>query len=167
MPLPAVASGPSVAWQMTAVIWALAIGGWDVFRRRIPNVLTLGAVLVAVGSLALTGASPLGADSVSVLTGGAVALLFTLPGYFARKLGAGDVKLLLAVALLGGAVATLVSFVIGALVAGAVAGAWVVLGPRFGLPLPTGKQLPFGAALALGFTVAVIGGHVGNLPWPR
>lgn len=167
MPLQAAASGPSVAWQMTAVVWALAIGGWDVFRRRIPNALTFAAALAAAASLAFRGASPLGADSASVLAGGGAALLFTLPGYLMRKLGAGDVKLLLAVALLGGLAATLISFVVGALITGAVAVAWILLGYRFGLSAPTGKQLPFGAALALGFVVAVVSGQVGGLPWPR
>lgn len=167
MPLPTVAAGPISAWQVTAVAWALAIGAWDLSRRRVPNLLTLGAVAVAAAWLAVTGASPLGADLVSVLSGAGFALLVTLPGYFTRTLGAGDVKLLLAIALLGGILPTLVSFVVGALTAGAVALVWLMFGSRFGWPPIAGRTLPFGAALALGFVVAVVAGQLGALAWPR
>lgn len=152
---------------MTAVIWACAIGFWDLSRRRIPNFLTFGAGAAALGVLAATGASPLGADARSVLAGVGLGLVLTLPGYFLRQLGAGDVKLLVAVALLGGTAATLASFVLGALAAGAAAAARLVLGPRLGLPPATGRHLPFGACLALGFVVAVIGGQAGWLPAVR
>jgi len=165
MPLPAIASGPTSVWQVMAVTWALVIGGWDLYKRRIPNVLTFGAVAVAAIWLAMTGASPLGASAGSVLSGIGFGLLVTLPGYFTRKLGAGDVKLLLAIALLGGIVPTLVSFVVGALLAGAVAVVWLMFGSRFGWPPSGGKVLPFGAALALGFVVAVIGSQFGGIPW--
>lgn len=167
MPLPGAAASAMAAWQMTAVVWALAIGGWDLFRRRVPNVLIFAAIFLAAGNLALSGVSPLGADGVSVLAGVGLALVLTLPGYLTRKLGAGDVKLLVAIALLGGALPVLTSFVLGALATGAAAVAWLLLGPRFGLPPLVGKRLPFGTALALGFLAAVAAGHAGNLPWPR
>lgn len=167
MPLPAVGSGHAATWQTMAVVWALAVGGWDFSRRRIPNVLTFGVIPVAIGKLAMTGTSPLGADGLSMLAGAAFALLLTLPGYLAHKLGAGDVKLLVAIALLGGTLSVLASFMIGALAAGVAAGAWLALGPRLGLPPAAGRRLPFGAALALGFVAAVAGGQAGDLPWPR
>lgn len=154
-------------WQVMTLVWALVIGGWDLSRRRVPNVLTFGAAAVAATWLVLTGASPLGAGLGSVLYGLGFALLVTLPGYLARKLGAGDVKLLLAIALLGGVVPTLVSFVIGALVAGAAALLWLMFGHRLGLPPIRGRTLPFGAALALGFVVAVLSGQVGDVAWPH
>lgn len=167
MPLLGSVAAPSAAWQMTVVVWALAVGGWDLVRRRIPNVLIFGAVFMAAGNLALTGISPLGADGASVLLGAGLALLFTLPGYLARQLGAGDVKLLVVIALLGGALPTLTSFVIGALAAGLGAGVWLFLNSRFGLPAIKDRRLPFGTALALGFVVAVAAGRADGLPWPR
>lgn len=152
-------------WEVAAVVWAFAIGGWDFFHRRIPNVLVAAATLAALGNWVVSGASPLGASGVSMVAGGGLSLLLTLPGYLMRQLGAGDVKLLLAIALLGGAAAAVASFVVGALTAGAAAGAWVLVGPRFGLPPPAGRRLPFGACLALGFAVAVLSGQTGELRW--
>ncbi|HJW24507.1 MAG TPA: prepilin peptidase [Rhodocyclaceae bacterium] len=167
MPALALPAGGAQGWGVLAVLWAFAIGYWDLQCRRVPNVLTFGAILVALASFAVTGASPLGADGISILAGAGLALILTLPGYLLRQLGAGDVKLLLAVALLGGTMATLVSFVVGSLTSVAAAGAWVFWGPRFGHVPSSGKWLPFGAALALGFAVAVVSGQVGQLPWLR
>lgn len=149
---------------MTAVTWAFIIAYWDLSRRRIPNILTFGAALAALGSLAATGVSPLGSSAVSMAVGCGLALLLTLPGYFTNKLGAGDVKLLLAIALLAGATTTLASFVVGALTAGIAAVAWILLGTRLGLPPAAGKHLPFGAGLAMGFVTAVTAAHLGWLP---
>ncbi|MBS1188260.1 MAG: Peptidase prepilin type [Rhodocyclaceae bacterium] len=167
MPFLALPAGGVNGWGAAAVLWAFAVGYWDIRYRRVPNVLTGGAALAALASLAVTGVSPLGVDGLSMLAGAALALVVTVPGFLVRQLGAGDVKLLVAIALLGGAAATVVSFAIGALTSLAALGAWVSLGPRFGLTPASGKWLPFGAALALGFVVAVFGGQVGQLPWLR
>lgn len=161
------AVGISQLWMAVSVLWAVALGYSDFRRRRLPNVLTLGAGAFGLLSLAVTGASPLGASGMSMLAGSGLALILTLPGYFLRQLGAGDVKLLLAVALLGGSAAVLATFVIGALVTVAVAGAWIFLGPRFGLVAGSGRWLPFGAGLALGFAWAAVSGQVGDVSWPR
>lgn len=165
MPLSAAAMPP--IGETISVAWACTLVYWDWRYRRLPNVLTLGAGLVGVAFLAITGASPLGAGGTSMLAGSGLALLLTLPGYFLRQLGAGDVKLLVAVALLGGSAAALVAFVIGSLATITAAGAWVFLGARFGLLPGSGKWLPFGASLAVGFVVAVVFGQVGEVPWPR
>jgi len=158
-------AGGLPGWGMAVLLWAFALGYWDLRHRRLPNALTFAAALAGLGSWAILGASPLGASGMSMLAGSGIALLLTVPGYLLHKLGAGDVKLLVAVALLGGVAATLVSFVVGALIAGIGAGARALLGSRFGLPpVAAGRQLPFGTALALGFAVAVLGGHVGDLP---
>lgn len=149
-----------------AVIWSVAIASMDVAQRRVPNALTFGAMLLAVIAFFWTGLSPLGAGGASMLIGATLSLVLTLPGYLTHKLGAGDVKLLLAIALLGGTAAVLTSFVVGTLTIVVVAVCWVWLGPGFGFSYPGGKSLPFGAALALGFVVAVIRGHVGDVPWP-
>lgn len=154
--------------QFAAVGWALVVGIEDIRRRRIPNALTYGAMLVGIAGWLVSGSAPLGTSGISLLSGAAVGLLFTIPGYLVGKLGAGDVKLLLAIAFLGGFPAVLTSFVVGALVAGAIAVAWLTLGARFGMiPMAAGRQLPFGAALALGYIAAVVGGQTGGISWPR
>lgn len=162
---PALAAAPVAGlpgWSAAVVLWAFALGYWDIQWRRLPNAMTLGAALAGLASWGFTGASSLGATGMSMLMGAALALMLTLPGYFFRQLGGGDVKLLLAVAVLGGVQATLTTFVVGAL----AAVGWLVLSLRIGLPT-TGRRLPFGAALALGFAVAVIFGQTGDLAWLR
>ncbi len=153
--------------DMTTIVWGVALGYWDIRYRRLPNVLTFGAALAGLGSWLITGASPLGASALSMLAGAGVALLLTVPGYLLRQLGAGDVKLLVAIALLGGASMTLASFVAGSLLAGAVVVAWIFLGPRFGLPPLAGRRLPFGACLAAGLVAALLSGQVSDPPWLR
>lgn len=148
------------------VVWSVAVVGMDIVMLRVPNSLTFGATLLALIAFFWTGLSPLGAGGTSMLIGTTLSLVLTLPGYLTHKLGAGDVKLLLAIALLGGTAAVLTSFVVGTLIIGVVAVCWMWLGPWFGFRYPGGKSLPFGAALALGFGVAVLRGHIGDVPWP-
>lgn len=116
--------------------------------------------------LLTSGSSPLGASTTAILGGVVLALLFTLPGYFSRRLGAGDVKMLLAIALLGGALAVLWSFAIGSLLTVGMALAWRQFGPGlgFGLPVP-GRSLPLGTGMAVGFIVVLISGQTGGIPW--
>ncbi|HZX32440.1 MAG TPA: prepilin peptidase [Rhodocyclaceae bacterium] len=154
-------------WVGLSALWAVALAYSDCRHRRLPNVATLGGGLIGLLALAVTGTSPLGASGMSMLAGSGLALLLTLPGYFLRQLGAGDVKLLLAVALLGGTAAVLAAFVVGALVTVAAAGLWIFVAPRFGLMPGSGRWLPFGAGLALGFVLAIAGGQVGEVQWPQ
>jgi prepilin peptidase CpaA len=158
------AAGSSVG-AMAVLPWAALVGYWDLRYRRIPNGLTFGAMSVGIVDWALAGASPLGAGGAFMAIGAGLALLLTLPGYFLRQLGAGDVKLLLAIALLGGTAAVLISFVLGALGAAAVVGVRLLVGPGLGLAPVAGRWLPFGACLAMGFIVAVLTGQTGALPW--
>ncbi|WP_374276933.1 prepilin peptidase [Azonexus sp.] len=132
------------------VIWALSVAAMDIAQRRIPNFLVGGAAFVCLFALAWIGQAPLGGEPWSVAGGLALALLLTLPGYLMRQLGAGDVKMLMAVATMGGYVLVVQTFVIGSLLAaGLVFFYWRF--PREQAParLP-GKYLPFGAALAVG-----------------
>lgn len=133
-----------------AVVWALSVAALDIVQRRIPNFLVGGAALVCIFVLAWIGQAPLGGEGRAVAGGLALALLLTLPGYLTRQLGAGDVKMLMAVATMGGYVLVVQTFVIGSLLAaGLVFFYWRF--PRAQAParLP-GKYLPFGAALAVG-----------------
>lgn len=144
------------------ILWAGAAGAVDLIYRRLPNILTLGGLVVALAFLVFFGVSPLGASAVAVAEGVVIALVLTMPGYLMRSLGAGDVKFLLAIAAFGGLKATLVCFVLAALLMFAPA-VLAFLAPRFGLPPINGKHLPFGTTLAAGFILALAGGQVGDL----
>src|SRR5437762_8698439 len=77
-----------------AVAVALVACVFDLRSRRIPNVLTLGAALVAfIASGLAGGSSALGAS----LAGWALAAAIWLPCYLLGGMGAGDVKLMAAI----------------------------------------------------------------------
>jgi len=136
--------------EMIVVAWCFSISLADLYARRIPNYLTLGACLIATGWLLTTGHTMLGAHWQSVAVGVIASLLLTVPAYAARMLGAGDVKLLLAIALLGGWHVTLLAFVIAAILALIFGGAYMLF-IRFSTHSAiSGKWLPFGAALSAG-----------------
>ena len=106
-------------WLLVA--WSLAILATDLAVRRIPNVYSIGGALLALGCLLVTGQAWLGdAGWLAAMAGAGLALALTLPGYFARLLGAGDVKLLFAIGLLGGWQAVLFSFITAGLLSGGV-----------------------------------------------
>lgn len=133
-----------------AIIWALSVAALDIAQRRIPNFLVGGAAFVCLFVLAWIGQAPLGGGPWSVAGGLALALLLTLPGYLMRQLGAGDVKMLMAVATMGGYVLVVQTFVIGSLLAaGLIFFYWRFSREQAPARLP-GKYLPFGAALAVG-----------------
>lgn len=127
----------------------------DLTVRRIPNLYSIGAALLALAFLAVTGEAMLGANRQAVLPGVALALALTLPGYFARWLGAGDVKLLIAIGLLGGWQVVLISFAVAGLLGGAAVLSGLMLARYSGYPMTAGRWLPFGAALAIGLLVAI------------
>jgi Flp pilus assembly protein, protease CpaA len=159
------------AVEAVAIAWGMLSGALDVWVRRIPNALTLGAWALAIVWLLLTGHGLLGASGASCLGAAAVALILTLPGYGLGMLGAGDVKLLVAMGLLSGLEALLITFLVAGLLTGGAAILWIwayrwspwlacQLG-RVGIdlplvPEPRGRKLPFGLALAAGFVIAIL-----------
>ncbi|CAH1746292.1 Peptidase_A24 domain-containing protein [Thauera humireducens] len=149
---------PVIAWKFSASAWSLAIAASDWRERRIPNALLAPAAVLALIALSIQGASPLGASGLAVAKGAGLALLLTLPGYLLRALGAGDVKLLFVIALLGGVWMMLGSFAIGALLT--AAGGLVGLKVRslLGLDPKQGRHLPFGSALAVGLIIMMFAG---------
>lgn len=147
--------------EVLVALWAALVGGSDLLRRRIPNYLVFGAVGVAGVVLTWHGATPLGDSPLALLAGVILALVLTVPGYLSRQLGAGDVKMLVAVACLGGVSLTLQAFVIGALLAGLVALILLRFGYRFGWQTKSGQRfLPFGTALAIGVVASLYWGRV-------
>jgi prepilin peptidase CpaA len=161
------------AWVVALVVaWALAIAWTDWRERRIPNLLSLGAWGVGVAVLALTGRSLLGAEPSSALLAAAGALLATLPGYLTRRLGAGDVKFLVATGLLSSWPLTLICFTVGTALGAAVGlvsqhrqqlylclphwlqrqDAWLA---RWAVHTPPARHIPLGTCLSAGLITAL------------
>lgn len=140
---------------MIVVAWCLGICISDLTRRRIPNFMSFGAILLAVGYLLITGHAVLGASWQSALLGASLGLLLTVPGYLVGQLGAGDVKLIFAIGLLGGWYMTLFTFVVAGLMAGAVGVGYLLCIHYGGLAISAKKWMPYGSALSLGFLVAI------------
>ena len=148
---------------LVVFVWLVLCAVQDVRQRQIANRLTLGALLLALLYLLWSGSTWLGTSRSEGVWAFVLALLLTLPGYALGRLGAGDVKLLAALALASNSTYLLWSL-IGAGVANV---AWLVYGPRL-LPLAsqgvrarlgylvvdTSKKLPFAPFLLVGFTLA-------------
>ena len=153
----AVATVAHYGFNANGVCWALAqvllvaLAACDLATRRIPNVITVPAALLAVGLRAVFERPVL----VEVLVaGGACLLAFGVFAFAARGgFGMGDVKLAgLLGFLLGSAVVP--ALVIGTL-AGAVAALALVVGSRASVHTP----IAYGPYLALGGAVAILGFH--------
>ncbi|AAZ36557.1 type IV leader peptidase family [Pseudomonas savastanoi pv. phaseolicola 1448A] len=105
------------------LVWFVICAEQDARRKHISNGLTLGATTLAAAWLAGTGTTWLGAPPLEAALALALELGLTLPGYALGKLGAGDVKLMAALALASDSVYLLCTF-IGA---GIAALTWVLL----------------------------------------
>ncbi len=141
----------------------LAASAWDITARRIPNALAAAGVLAGLVWHGWHGSV---SGLLEPLAGIAVALL-GLALYAARVLGAGDVKLFMAVGALMGP-AFLLWTLLGSLGAGGLfALAWTLrrgtLLPAGGLRLvPVSKtaRMPFAPAIALGAAWAAVHLHL-------
>ncbi|MTI63503.1 prepilin peptidase [Methylophaga sp.] len=152
--------------------WLMLCGYVDLRSRRLPNLLTLGAHLPAITALIIFHQSLMGEPLLSAVYAWLLALLLTLPAYAVRWLGAGDVKMLSALALMTGWQFLLLSFVIAGLLAGIIVLLWLLAQrsfPYLNLKLArwdsqippvavlNGKALPFGGLLAVaGLTVLIL-----------
>ncbi|WP_268238109.1 prepilin peptidase [Marinobacterium nitratireducens] len=76
----------------------LLIAVFDYKHQRIPNLAVAGLVLISLLSLIIRGVSPAGEvlAAPDVVRSIFLVLVITLPGYCRCELGAGDMKLLLA-----------------------------------------------------------------------
>lgn len=107
----------------TCLLAILAAAAWfDATERRVPNVLTVGGLLLALTLGASGGWSGLGA----ALTGAVIAFAISLPLFLAGGLGGGDVKLLTATGSFLGPAELPTALVAIALVGGAMAAIEVI-----------------------------------------
>lgn len=137
--------------------WALLVAWFDLRDRRVPNALSLGGLAAAIVWLVLTGATLTGDTPKAAFLAFGLALLLTGPGYALKMLGAGDVKLLAAFAVMSGLSHLLVTVAVAGLTAGMFAFAYQFL-TRFGFIAGDSKKrhIPMGAFFALGILVAMM-----------
>jgi len=122
--------------SLAVLVWLALCAGQDARERQISNVLTLGVAACALVWLLATGNSWLGAQGSDAALAFVIVLLLTLPGYMLGQFGAGDVKLLGALAL-----ATSVDHVLGTFIgAGVALVAWQMVRRRARQP---GEKRPF------------------------
>lgn len=114
------------------LLWGVLCALQDARQRLISNWLTLGLCVLATGYLLLTGHSFTGSTSATVALGMILALLLSLPGYITGKMGAGDVKLLAALAL-----SSSPAHVLGSVAIAAISMLlWALCGPALWRQLP-------------------------------
>jgi len=134
-------------------IWAGAAVVTDWRSRRLPNLLTMGGMVGALSWLVLFSQGPAGAPWEESLLAGAIAAAVTVPSYMLRAMGAGDVKLSIAMGLLGGLQVLLVTMVLAGIIGGVLA-LWLLATRRSRLGTRQ-RSVPFGSALGIGFVTAI------------
>jgi prepilin peptidase CpaA len=154
------------------VFWAALLAYLDMRYRRLPNVLTLGAWLVAILVLLVHQRSLLGFPASSALYAAGFGALVTLPAYALKWLAAGDVKMLVAIGLLTSLPFVVSCFALAAFVGGVCALLWLLLDrsrhllellpPSTPANLRTwlftplqARKMPYGALFALGMFVSI------------
>jgi prepilin peptidase CpaA len=146
-------------------MWLALCTEQDVRERQISNTLTLGVAACALAWLFATGKSWIGADASEAGWALAIVMLLTLPGYMLGRFGAGDVKLMGALAL-----ATSHYYVLGTFIGAGVAvllwlltrrRLWSLLNPKVKKRLQilaeqVGDKQPFAPYVLVGFLLASV-----------
>ena len=146
---------------LVLLAWVALCAVQDARQRRISNALTFTGILFALMYVLWTARSWLDVAWPQVVLGCVWVLLLTLPGYWLRRFGAGDVKLMLLVALATGSQHVLLSFVIAGFSCGLWAGGWVLFKGRH-VGEPTGGKWPFAPFIFVGLSAACI---ILSEPW--
>lgn len=160
---------------MIVIAWAMLIIFYDIRSRIIPNYLSIGAVLLALLVLSVTGQTVTHEPISSAIIGLIIALLITIPAYAFKLLGGGDVKFLCSISLLCGVNVMIISFVIASLSLFVIL---IILSRLYLLniilPLdikvlakraPKEKYIPFGAAIAVGLVLTQVYPNLLLLPY--
>jgi leader peptidase (prepilin peptidase)/N-methyltransferase len=142
---------PSLVLAALYAVVLLTSAAVDLADRRIPNVLTYPAIVLAVLSAAF-----LGPGLLPALAGGALAGGLFLVGYLLGWNGLGDAKLALLVGLILGFPGLLPSLAVGLVVAGLVAGGLLIARQLSGEP-GRYRWLPYGPYLALAGLLGLVG----------
>lgn len=111
--------------SIVLLMWLALCTEQDVRERQISNILTLGVAACALVWLFATGHSWIGADASDAGWALAIVMLLTLPGYMLGRFGAGDVKLMGALAL-----ATSHQYVLGTFIGAGITVVLWMLGRR-------------------------------------
>lgn len=145
----------SLAVLATAILllWSLAIAVIDWRERRVPNALLLLLLVPAIVLLILQVDGLLAATWPASLLGLAAGFAVTLPGYWAGKLGAGDVKLAAVLGFVQGWPQVAWTLLAAALMLGAMSLAVVT---HYGLANARLVRIPGAVALAGGFAVVLV-----------
>ena len=150
------------------LIWLALCAAQDARQRHIGNALTLGVGSLAAAYLLLTGHTWIGADAAQGGWAVLLALALTIPGYILKRFGAGDVKLMTALAL-----ATDGAHLLGAFIGAALTSAlWMLLAPKLWLHMSQGlrehlrymapnvsKKLPFAPFVLSGIILTLLWFH--------
>lgn len=151
--------------SIVVLMWLALCTEQDVRERQISNTLTLGVAACALAWLFATGKSWIGADASEAGWALAIVMLLTLPGYMLGRFGAGDVKLMGALAL-----ATSHYYVLGTFIGAGVAvllwlltrrRLWRLLNPKVKKRLQilaeqVGDKQPFAPYVLVGFLLASV-----------
>ena len=138
-------------WSVAASAWALGVGVVDWRRKRIPNLLLVPGVLLAVAAVAGMGVR---VDARSAGLAVLIGLCLSLPGYLLGKTGAGDVKCMAVMGACVGALGAIELFLISSLVFGLVCAIQFVR-QRNADSLSSNRRVPMGPALMVGFMSVV------------
>ena len=125
----------------------------DIRNRKIPNWSVLAICMLAIPWILLAPNASFISSGEAIL----VAFLISFPLYLARIVGAGDSKLLMAVALLVGSSKLLLFLLIVALAGGTIAALSLLQDPTRALVIfqmrgkgGFGRGIPYGVAIAIG-----------------
>ncbi|WP_409426321.1 prepilin peptidase [Mycobacterium sp. SMC-11] len=131
----------------SVLAWLTLLSGYDIRQRRLPNWLTLPAAVLVPGVAAAVGRGPAALAGAAALTGVYLAVHLIAPA----GLGAGDVKLAVALGALTGSFGADV-WLLAALAAPLLTGLWglsVAMAGR-GRTVPHGPSMCLASALAAG-----------------
>ncbi|GAA3540661.1 A24 family peptidase [Zobellella aerophila] len=143
--------------------WAGVCALQDVSQKRIANSLTFSGMAISLGYLLITGETFTGAAPGQAMVAVAMVILLILPGCIIGRMGAGDLKMLLGLALASDAPHVLTCMV----TAGVGLGLWTLLSSHIWPCLPArlqnhmpymapniGGGIPYAPFIFLGFLCA-------------
>ncbi|WP_024442168.1 MULTISPECIES: A24 family peptidase [unclassified Mycobacterium] len=139
--------GPKVVAAGSVLAWLTLLSGYDIRQRRLPNWLTLPAAVLVPALAAVVGRGPAALAGAAALTGVYLVVHLIAPA----GLGAGDVKLAVALGALTGSFGADV-WLLAALAAPLLTGLWglfVAMAGR-GPTVPHGPSMCLASALAAG-----------------